>query len=234
MISKGLADFGRSTVPKRTGDFDAWLAEELTDPRVAASYVNAAISEAPDLLPVVLREVAKAHKMAKVAKQADIARESLYTILSDAGNPTWGNLTGILRAMGLKMLVTPESEESDMQTPAHPAVEDRGPIHMNDRGAIEVLKKANINLQNQAGMSFLVAESALVGTDLNFNIELGLGIHADEPLVTGILISGAFNPAQASIQERIGVHREISKIPVLTYGGKFSASAGIGVRQTRP
>jgi probable addiction module antidote protein len=99
-------------MPKRTGDFDAWLLNELTDPQLAASYVNAAISEDPDLLPVVLREVAKAHKMSKVAKEAGVARESLYPILSESGNPTLNNLNGILKAVGLRITVVPDSEES--------------------------------------------------------------------------------------------------------------------------
>lgn len=99
-------------MPKRTGDFDAWLLGELTDPSVAASYINAAISEAPDLLPVVLREVATAHSMRRVAEKANVARESLYTILSKGGNPTLENLNGILRAVGLKIQVTPDSRST--------------------------------------------------------------------------------------------------------------------------
>jgi probable addiction module antidote protein len=105
-------------MPKRTGDFDAWLLNELTDPQLAAEYVNAAIREDPDLLPVVLREVAKAHTMKKVAEEAGVARESLYTSLSEVGNPTLTNLNGILKAVGLKIEVVPDSEKSSVQEPS--------------------------------------------------------------------------------------------------------------------
>lgn len=102
-------------MPKRTGDFDAWLLGELTDPQTAANYINAAISEDPDLLPVVLREVAKAYTMKKVAKDAGVARESLYTILSGDGNPTLINLNAVLRAVKLKIAIVSESSSTRQQ-----------------------------------------------------------------------------------------------------------------------
>jgi probable addiction module antidote protein len=107
-------------MPKRTGDFDAWLLKELTDPELAADYINAAIREDPDLLPVVLREVAKAHTMKRVAEDAGIARESLYSSLSEAGNPTLASLNGILKAVRLRIEVVPDSEESSVETPTKP------------------------------------------------------------------------------------------------------------------
>jgi DNA-binding phage protein len=54
-------------MPKRTGDFDDWLLQQLTDPEIAASYIDTAISDDPDLLPVVLREVARAHTKPSIA-----------------------------------------------------------------------------------------------------------------------------------------------------------------------
>jgi len=97
---------------KRTGDFDDWLLHELTDPQIAASYINTALSEDPGLLPLVLREVARAYTMKKVAKDAGVARESLYTILSACGNPTLSNLTAVLKAVRLKIAVVPDSADS--------------------------------------------------------------------------------------------------------------------------
>jgi hypothetical protein len=47
-------------MPKRTGDFDAWMLGELSDPVLASSYINAAISDDPDALKVALGNVAKA------------------------------------------------------------------------------------------------------------------------------------------------------------------------------
>jgi probable addiction module antidote protein len=45
--------------------------------------------------------------MAKVADTAGVARESVYRMLSGEGNPTYANLTGILRAVGLKLAIEP-------------------------------------------------------------------------------------------------------------------------------
>lgn len=113
-------------MPKRTGDFDAWMLGELTDPQLAASYINAAISEDPNTLKVALGNVAKAYSMRKVAMVAGLARESLYTTLSEAGNPTLSNLNGILKAVGLKIAVVPDSEESDIrETPLHSSRQQR-------------------------------------------------------------------------------------------------------------
>jgi len=122
MTLKLPRDFGETIMPKRTGDYDAWLLDELADPRVAASYVNAAICEDPDMLKVALRNVAKAHTMKKVAEEAGVARESLYTILSESGNPTLTNLNAVLKAVGLRIAVVLDSEESIVETqPSEPS-----------------------------------------------------------------------------------------------------------------
>jgi transcriptional regulator with XRE-family HTH domain len=44
--------------------------------------------------------------MAKVAEEAGIAREALYRSLSEEGNPRLETLTGILKALGLRIIVT--------------------------------------------------------------------------------------------------------------------------------
>jgi probable addiction module antidote protein len=102
-------------MPKRTTDYDTWLTAELADPEMAANYVNAALSDAPDVLPVALRNVAKAHRIASVAEQAGVTRESLYVTLSEAGNPTLSNLNSVLRALGLRLAVVPASSESAVE-----------------------------------------------------------------------------------------------------------------------
>ncbi len=99
-------------MPKRTGDYDSWMLGELTDPRLAASYINAAMSEDPSLLKVALGNVAKAHSMKKIAKEVGVARESLYTSLSECGNPTLSNLIAILKAVGLAMEVVARVPET--------------------------------------------------------------------------------------------------------------------------
>jgi probable addiction module antidote protein len=101
-------------MPKRTGEYDRWMVGQLTDPRLAASYINAAMAEDASMLKVALRNVAKAHTMKKVAKKAGVARERLYASLSATGNPTLANLIAILNAVGLAVQVvanTPEAQD---------------------------------------------------------------------------------------------------------------------------
>jgi len=108
-------------MPKRTGDFDEWVLQQLTDPEIAASYINTAMSDDPELLPVVLREVARAYTMKKVAQKAGVARESLYTILSSSGNPTLSNLIAVLKAVRLKISVVPDAPDSSPDDLPRPA-----------------------------------------------------------------------------------------------------------------
>lgn len=96
-------------MPKRTKSYDSWLLKELTDPVVAANYINAASEDSDEMLLVAMRNVAEAHKMVRVAKDANVSRESLYRTLSDEGNPRLKNFRTILGTFGLKIKVTPEN-----------------------------------------------------------------------------------------------------------------------------
>jgi probable addiction module antidote protein len=57
------------------------------------------------MLLVVVRNVAEAQKMAKVAARAGVNRETLYRTLSDEGNPTLDTLSSVLDALGLEIAV---------------------------------------------------------------------------------------------------------------------------------
>ncbi len=92
-------------MPKRTSDYHAWLLTRLTDPRTAVNYLNGAIEDSPKMFLKALRNVAEAHKMAKIAEEARRARESLYKTLSEEGNPRLDSLCSILKAMGLRIAV---------------------------------------------------------------------------------------------------------------------------------
>jgi hypothetical protein len=67
------------------------------------------------MLPAALGNVAKAHTMTKVAEEAGVTREGLYTSLSEIGNPRFHNLIGVLKALGLRIAILPESQESSLQ-----------------------------------------------------------------------------------------------------------------------
>jgi len=95
-------------MPKRTRSYDSWLLEKLTDPRIAANYINSASEDSEEMLLVALRNVAEAHKMTKVAEAADVNRESLYKALSSDGNPQLNTVRSVLDAVGLRIFVRPK------------------------------------------------------------------------------------------------------------------------------
>jgi probable addiction module antidote protein len=91
-------------MPKRTGDFESWRIEKLSDPVNAANYLNATLSETPELLLDAIKDVIKARgSVAGVARQAGVTRESLYRTFSGNGNPTLETLKTVLRALDLEI-----------------------------------------------------------------------------------------------------------------------------------
>ena len=95
-------------MPKRTRDYREGLLDSLMNPIAAAHYVNAALEDSDEMFLIAMRDVAEARQMAKVASEAGISRESIYRMLSEAGNPRFSSLIGILKALGLKLAIEPD------------------------------------------------------------------------------------------------------------------------------
>jgi len=87
--------------------YEDHLLGDLQDPAAAAAYIEAALEETPEALLLALRDVAKAHGIAKVARKAKLARESLYKTLSKHGNPELETVNRLLHAMGMRLSVSP-------------------------------------------------------------------------------------------------------------------------------
>ncbi len=93
----------------RSVNYQSYLIESLKDPQEAAAYVEAVLGlDDPAALLVALRQVAKAHGMADVARRADVGEKTLFRALSENGNPTVATLHKVLHAVGLRLSVTPE------------------------------------------------------------------------------------------------------------------------------
>ena len=93
----------------RNVSYQDYLLESLKDPVEAAAYVEAALElDDPAALLVALRQIAKAHGMADVARRADVGEKTLFRALSENGNPTVATLHKVLHAVGLRLSVTPE------------------------------------------------------------------------------------------------------------------------------
>jgi probable addiction module antidote protein len=98
-------------MPKRTRSYSAWQLEKLTNPKVAASFLNASLQESTEVFLSALGDVAQANQMSKVAKNSGVQRESLYRSLSKHGNPTLDTLSSVLSALGLKLTISNVEDE---------------------------------------------------------------------------------------------------------------------------
>jgi probable addiction module antidote protein len=93
----------------RDKSYEQATLQVLIDPVEAAAYIEAVLElDDPVTLLVALRQVANAHGMAEVARRADVGDKTLFRALSENGNPTLSTVHKVLRAVGLRLSVTPE------------------------------------------------------------------------------------------------------------------------------
>jgi probable addiction module antidote protein len=90
-----------------TKDYKESLFEDLQDPEFVVAYLNAALEEpSSDVFLLHLRDVAEAWGgIGKLAAETHLAREALYRMLSQNGNPQLSSLEKILHALGLRLTV---------------------------------------------------------------------------------------------------------------------------------
>ena len=93
----------------RTTRFD--VSEYLDTPARQAEYISAAL-ETGDAAFVrdAVGIVARARGMGDIARAAGLNRESLYKALGEAGNPEFGTMLGVLRALGLELTARPAAK----------------------------------------------------------------------------------------------------------------------------
>ena len=91
-----------------TRDYKESLFEDLQDPEFAVAYLNAALEEGTyEVFLLHLRDVADAWGgLGKLSAETHLAREALYRILSERGNPQLSSIEKILQALGLRLAVT--------------------------------------------------------------------------------------------------------------------------------
>lgn len=86
--------------------FDA--AELLDSEEAISAYLGALLEEGnPRAFAAGLGDVARARGMSQVARDAGLSRESLYRALSGVGNPEFGTILKVMRALGLKLVTQP-------------------------------------------------------------------------------------------------------------------------------
>ncbi|SHH11028.1 addiction module antidote protein [Pollutimonas bauzanensis] len=92
----------------RDKSYEASTIAAMRNPVEAAAYLEAVIElDDPAPLLVALRQIAKAHGMAEVARRAELGEKTLFRALSGKGNPTLATVYKLLHAVGLRLSVTP-------------------------------------------------------------------------------------------------------------------------------
>jgi probable addiction module antidote protein len=84
------------------------VAEHLdTDERIAL-FLDAAFEDGdPGLIAASIGEVARARGMSQIARDAGLSRENLYRALSENGNPEFGTILKVVKALGFDLTVSP-------------------------------------------------------------------------------------------------------------------------------
>jgi len=84
-------------------------AEYLKTEADIEGYLAACFEEAPDdaaFLVHALGIAARARNMTQLARDTGLTREGLYKAFSDNGNPSFGTVLKVARAMGYRLTVT--------------------------------------------------------------------------------------------------------------------------------
>jgi probable addiction module antidote protein len=82
------------------------VAEYLKTEDDVAAYFEACLQEGGDdaaYIAHALGVIARARGMTQVARDAGISREGLYKALSGEGNPEFGTILKVIRALGLQL-----------------------------------------------------------------------------------------------------------------------------------
>ena len=90
-----------------------FLGEYLKTPKNAIAYLNEALKDEDERLFIkALSNVARVYGggMAKIARKANVGRESLYKTLSGRSNPKFKNIYSVLNAMGLGIEIKKKAE----------------------------------------------------------------------------------------------------------------------------
>ncbi|TWG80456.1 putative addiction module antidote protein [Cupriavidus gilardii J11] len=85
-------------------------AEHLKTEEDMAAYFDACLEIAGDdfrYITHALGVIARARGMSRLAQDTGLSRESLYRSLSQDGNPEFGTIWKVMRALGIRLHATP-------------------------------------------------------------------------------------------------------------------------------
>lgn len=83
-------------------------AEYLNDEVAVIEYLNSALeTDDAAFIADALGVVARSKGMTAIAKSTGLGRESLYKALSNTGNPAFGTVVKVMRALGIQLHAEP-------------------------------------------------------------------------------------------------------------------------------
>jgi len=87
--------------------FEKWdMADHINTKEDVQGYLEAALEENDAaLLLTVIGNIARSKGMAQIAKDLNLARESLYRSLSQEGNPSFSTVAKVLDNLGFQLSV---------------------------------------------------------------------------------------------------------------------------------
>ena len=77
----------------------------LTDERIYAYLTEAFETNDAAFIASAIGDVVRSRNISAMAKDTGLSRETLYSALSDNGNPTLTTMISIMKALGLKLNV---------------------------------------------------------------------------------------------------------------------------------
>ena len=90
--------------PVKTTVWD--MAEHINTREDVSAYLEAALEENDTaLLFAVIGDIARSKGMAQIAKELNLARESLYRSLAPDGNPSFNTVVSVLDNLGYQLSV---------------------------------------------------------------------------------------------------------------------------------
>jgi probable addiction module antidote protein len=90
--------------PVKTTVWD--MAEHINTKEDVTAYLEAALEENDTtLLLSVIGDIARSKGMAQIAKELNLARESLYRSLSQDGNPSFSTVAKVLDNLGFQLSI---------------------------------------------------------------------------------------------------------------------------------
>ena len=82
------------------------MADHINTKEDIAAYLDAALAENDTaLLFAVIGDIARSKGMARIAKDLNLARESLYRSLAQDGNPSFNTVASVLDNLGFQLSV---------------------------------------------------------------------------------------------------------------------------------